>query len=175
MPEPSKRYRGVSVCDILAQGLIELIEYPYQQGASSFSEAYLERTSKLSVLGLEQFGMGDQPGCFSRVRMSEDKVCTKDPCWSMGTIYDHRELPRVSTTGPGMGRGVTSGIRVDPHGFMGVCGLGGSGIWRMAHVGLEWSHGLAYDDTRHTYVAMRGGSWIGVDRRGHRSSKEGGL
>jgi hypothetical protein len=45
--------------DILAQCLIELIEYSYQQGASSFSEAYLERTSKLSVLGLEQFGMGD--------------------------------------------------------------------------------------------------------------------
>jgi hypothetical protein len=42
--------------DILAQGLIELIEYPYQQGASSFLEAYLVRTSKLSVLGLEQFG-----------------------------------------------------------------------------------------------------------------------
>jgi hypothetical protein len=50
--------------DILAQGLIELIEYSYQQGASSFSEAYLERTSKLSVLGLEQFGMGDRPGSF---------------------------------------------------------------------------------------------------------------
>jgi hypothetical protein len=50
-------------CDILTQGLIELIEYPYQQGASSFLEAYLERTSKLSVLGLEQWlgaiGMGD--------------------------------------------------------------------------------------------------------------------
>jgi hypothetical protein len=50
--------------DILAQGLIELIEYSYQQGASSFSEAYLERTSKLSVLGLEQFGMGHRPGSF---------------------------------------------------------------------------------------------------------------
>jgi hypothetical protein len=50
--------------DILAQGLIELIEYSYQQGASSFSEAYLERTSKLSVLGLEQFGMGDRLGSF---------------------------------------------------------------------------------------------------------------
>jgi hypothetical protein len=50
--------------DILAQGLIELIEYSYQQGASSFSEAYLKRTSKLSVLGLEQFGMGDRPGSF---------------------------------------------------------------------------------------------------------------
>jgi hypothetical protein len=50
--------------DILAQGLIELIEYSYQQGASSFSEAYLKRTSRLSVLGLEQFGMVDRPGSF---------------------------------------------------------------------------------------------------------------
>jgi hypothetical protein len=41
----------------------------------------------------------------------------------------------------------------------------------MAHVGPKWSHGLAYDGTRHTDVAKRGGSWSGVDRRGHRSSK----
>jgi hypothetical protein len=41
----------------------------------------------------------------------------------------------------------------------------------MAHVGSEWSHGMTYDDTRHTGVAKRGGSWIGVDRRGPRSSK----
>jgi hypothetical protein len=41
----------------------------------------------------------------------------------------------------------------------------------MAHVGTEWSHGIAYDDTRHIYVAKRGGSWIGVDQRGHHSSK----
>jgi hypothetical protein len=34
-------------------------------------------------------------------------VCTKDECWSVGTIYDPRELPGVSTTGPGIGRGVT--------------------------------------------------------------------
>jgi hypothetical protein len=45
--------------DILAKDLIELIDYSYQQGASSFSVAYLERISMLSVLGLEQFGMGD--------------------------------------------------------------------------------------------------------------------
>jgi hypothetical protein len=38
----------------------------------------------------------------SRVRMSEDKVRTKDPCWSVGTIYDPRELSRVSTIGPGV-------------------------------------------------------------------------
>jgi hypothetical protein len=51
--------------------------------------------------------MGDRPGSFSWVHMSEDKVCTKDPCWSVGTIYNPRELSGVSTTGPGIGRGVT--------------------------------------------------------------------
>jgi hypothetical protein len=50
--------------DIMAQSLIELIEYSKQQGASSFSEAYLERISKLSVVGLEKFGMGDRPESF---------------------------------------------------------------------------------------------------------------
>jgi hypothetical protein len=34
-------------------------------------------------------------------------VRTKDLCWSVGTIYDPRELPGVSTVGPGIGRGVT--------------------------------------------------------------------
>ena len=65
--------------------------------------------------------------------MSEDKVCKKDPCWSVETIYDPRELPGVSTAGPGIGWGVTSGIRADPRGFTGVCGLEVRvyGAWRM--------------------------------------------
>jgi hypothetical protein len=65
--------------------------------------------------------------------MSEDKVRTKDPCWSVGTIYDPRELLGVSTIGPVIGRGTTSGIRADPRGFMDVCGLGVwvYGTWRM--------------------------------------------
>jgi hypothetical protein len=46
--------RGVD-CDILAQGLIGLIEYSYHQGIPSFSEAHLQRTLGLSVLGPEQF------------------------------------------------------------------------------------------------------------------------
>jgi hypothetical protein len=54
------------------------------------------------VLGLGKFGM------------SEDKVRTKDSCWSVGTIYDPSDLPGVSTIGPGIARGVTSGIRTDP-------------------------------------------------------------
>jgi hypothetical protein len=56
-----------------------------------------------------------------------------------------------------------------------VCGLGGLGIWRMAHVGPKWSHGMSYDNTSHTDLAKRGGSWIGVDRKGRRSSKGGEL
>jgi hypothetical protein len=59
------------------------------------------------VLGLEQFGIGDRQGSFSRAHMSEDKVCTKDLCWFVGTIYDPRELSEVSTVGPRIGRGVT--------------------------------------------------------------------
>jgi hypothetical protein len=49
--------RGVD-CDILAQGLIGLIEYSYHQGIPSFLEAHLQRTLGLSVLGLEQFQDG---------------------------------------------------------------------------------------------------------------------
>jgi hypothetical protein len=60
-------------------------------------------------------------------------VCTKDPCWSVATIYDPIELPGVSTVGSGIGWGVTSGIRADPRCFTGVCGLGVRvyGSWRM--------------------------------------------
>jgi hypothetical protein len=36
--------------------------------------------------------------------MSEDKVRTKDLCWSVGTIYDTRELTEVSTAGPRVDR-----------------------------------------------------------------------
>jgi hypothetical protein len=61
--------------------------------------------------------MGDRPGSFSRVRMSEDKVCTKDSCWSVGTLYDPRELPGVSTAGPGIGRGITSIVTSWPLGW----------------------------------------------------------
>jgi hypothetical protein len=89
--------------------------------------------------------------------MSEDKVRTKDLCWPVETIYDHKELPGVSTVDSGIGWGVTSGIRADPRGFMGVWARG-SGIWRRAHVGSEWSHDMTYDGTRHTDMAKRGGS-----------------
>jgi hypothetical protein len=40
------------------------------------------------------------------VRISEDKVCTKDSCWSVGMIYDPIKLSGVSTAGTGIGRGL---------------------------------------------------------------------
>ena len=59
-------------CEILAQGLTGLIEYSYQQVATSFSEAHLKGTPRLSVLGPEhsQGWVTDRemvPGC-ARVR-----------------------------------------------------------------------------------------------------------
>jgi hypothetical protein len=51
-----------------------------------------------------------------------------------------------------------------PSRFHGWVWVRGSGIWRMAHVGIEWSHGMIYDDISHTNMAKRGGSWLGVDR-----------
>jgi hypothetical protein len=45
-------------CDILTQGLIGLIEYSYHQSISSFPEAHLQITLRLSVLGSEQFQDG---------------------------------------------------------------------------------------------------------------------
>jgi hypothetical protein len=39
-------------------------------------------------------------------------VRTKDSCWFVGTIYDPRELPGVSTADPGIGRGVTVAVVV---------------------------------------------------------------
>jgi hypothetical protein len=41
-------------------------------------------------------------------------VRIKDLCWSVGTIYDSRELPGVNTAGPGIGRGVTHLDLVEP-------------------------------------------------------------
>jgi hypothetical protein len=63
----------------------------------------------------------------------------------------------ISTASLGIGQGVTSGVRVDIHCFMGVCGLG---VRYMVHGAcgprvVTWH---AYDDTRHIIVAKRGGS-----------------
>jgi hypothetical protein len=87
-------------CDILAQGLIGLIEYLYQQGTSSFLEAYLERTSRLSVLGLEQSsGWVTDRGVFSGAHECGQNA-TKDLCWYVGMVYGPKGLLGVSTASP---------------------------------------------------------------------------
>ena len=45
-------------CDTPTHGLIGLIEYSYQQVATSFSKAGLQKTPRLSVLGPEKLGDG---------------------------------------------------------------------------------------------------------------------
>jgi hypothetical protein len=89
--------------------------------------------------------------------MSGDKVRTKGSCWSVGTIYDPRELPGVSIVGPGVD-GVLQVVSKPNLAVSWACGVRGSGIWSMAHVDPKWSHGMAYDDTRHTDMGKRGGS-----------------
>jgi hypothetical protein len=74
-------------------------------------------------------------------------VRTKDLCWSMRTIYDPREPLGVSTVSLGV-----VGVLQMECGFTDVWATS-LGIWHMAHVGLEWSHDMVYDDTRHTDVA----------------------
>jgi hypothetical protein len=62
--------RGVD-CDILAPGmgypgprLNRINRVIISTRCIFFLEAYLERTSRLSVLGLDQFGMGNRPESF---------------------------------------------------------------------------------------------------------------
>ena len=68
---PGSEDSATGACDTPAQGLIGLIGYSYQQVATSFPEAGLQRTPRLSVLGPEKFGnVTDRevlPGC-ARVR-----------------------------------------------------------------------------------------------------------
>jgi hypothetical protein len=113
-------------------------------------------------------------GNFYRVRMNEDKARTKDSCWSLGIIYNPRELTGVSTASLGIRRGVTSGIRTDPRGFTGVYGLGVRvyGVWRMW---AQSGHMTWHMTTLDTQTWLRGEvSGLGLTK-GRRSSKGGGL
>jgi hypothetical protein len=97
-----------------------------------------------------------------------------DSCWSVRMVYGPKGLSRISTAGPKVD-GVLQIVSEPSLAVSQACVVSGSCIWHMAHVGLEWSHGMAYDDTRHTDVAKRRGSCLGVGRRGRRSSKGVGL
>ena len=69
---PASLFGAAEWPETSAQSLIGLIGYSYQQVTTSFSEAGLQRTPRLSVLGPKKFGDGvtDRevlPGC-ARVR-----------------------------------------------------------------------------------------------------------
>jgi hypothetical protein len=53
-------YSGLGGLWYLGPSFIGLATYPYKHGSPFFLEAWFERISKLSVLILEKFGMGDQ-------------------------------------------------------------------------------------------------------------------
>jgi hypothetical protein len=53
--------------------------------------------------------MGDQPGSFLRCAQVRTKVSRKDYGWSMGLVYDLRELPGVTTSRPGVAGVLHSG------------------------------------------------------------------
>jgi hypothetical protein len=50
------------------------------------------------VFDLEQFRICDQPGSFLMCALMRTK-CAKKSCWYVCTIYDHREMTKVSTDG----------------------------------------------------------------------------
>jgi hypothetical protein len=68
-----------------------------------------------------------------------------------GAVYDPRGLLGViSTVSPGL-VGVLQMVSEPTLIVSRTCRWAkGSSIWCMTHVGLEWSHGMTYDDTRHT-------------------------
>jgi hypothetical protein len=117
-----------------------------------FSEAYLERTCKLSVLGLEQFRMGDQPRSFLGCAWVRTKCAqkTRFSLWGQYMILEscNEYVPLVREW-----TGCYKWYQSWPSWFHGRVWVRGSGIWCMAHESLEWPHGMAYDDTRHIDVA----------------------
>jgi hypothetical protein len=76
-------------------------------------------------------------GKFSRVRMSEDKVHTKDSCWFVKMIYNPRGLRGVSTAGPGVDGVLQMASESSLSRFHVRVWARDSDIWHMTHVGPE--------------------------------------
>jgi hypothetical protein len=110
----------------------------------------------------------------SRVRMSEDKIYTKDSCWSVGIIYDLRRLLGVSSVDPEADDELQMVSERPSWFFTGLCGL-----WfgYMAHDTYGSRVVTRHDIRRHqTQPWTRGEvSGLGVHRQGRRSFKVGGL
>jgi hypothetical protein len=83
-----------------------------------------------------------------------------DSCWSVRMVNGPKGLSRISIVDSKVDV-VLQMVSEPSLAVSQACVVRGSCIWHMAHVGLEWSHGMAYDDTRHIDVARRRGSWLG--------------
>ena len=105
--------------------------------------------------------------------MSEEKVHTKDLCWSVGMIYDPRGLSGVSIVSSRVDR-VLQMVSESTLVVSRTCGLG----VRVYDARCMWArsgHMALYMKIRDTDVAKREDSWLGVDRRTRWSTMGGGL
>ena len=105
------------------------------------------------------------------MRTSEDKVHRKDLCGSVRAVYVLEKLPDVS--GPGLVeaghyRMVSEPTLVISRARVSQLRSHGAHGWSGPRVVTQ--HGTCAG-TRHTDVAKRGCSWLGIDRRGRRSLK----
>ena len=144
---------------------------PISTSCNFFSVSSFEKNSKVkrawprAILGwVTDREVGT--GC-ARVRT---KCAEKTSVGLWGQSRYPIKLPGVTPPGPRSGRGVTSGIRADPRGYMGVCGSVAD-MWSMARVARS-GHGMAHVPTLDAQMrAKRERSWGVLDRCGHRSSK----
>ena len=94
----------------------------------------------------------------------------KDLCWSVRAVYILEKLSDVS--GPGLGEARRYRMVSEP--TLTVSRARVSQLRRRAHgwcgSGVVTQHGTCAG-SRHTDVAKRGRSWLGIDRRGRRSLK----
>jgi hypothetical protein len=145
------RESGYNIPD---QGLTGLIGYSYQQVATSFMKAHLERTPKLSVLGLERWVTDREvrPGC-ARVRT---KCAEKTLLVCEGSLCS-RKAARCKRAWPRGGGTLQNGIRADSRGFTGACIAVAQAwcawlVWTQSghiawHMHWHWTHGRGQERT----------------------------
>jgi hypothetical protein len=93
-------------------------------------------------------------------------VRRKDLCWSVRAVYVLEKRPDVS--GPGLEE--AGRYRMVSKPTLAVSRARVSQLRRHGAHGWCGQHGTCAG-TRHTDVAKRGRSWLGIDRRGRRSLK----
>jgi hypothetical protein len=91
-----------SICDILTQWLIGLIEYSYHQDIPYFTKDHLQRTLWLSMIGPEQFQNGWPIEKFHGCAWVRTNMRRKDRGWFVGLVYDPSELTGLTTARTGV-------------------------------------------------------------------------